>query len=277
MPEVFAGEMGELRSISTADGGTSLSTTVSYIQFPALSKAGDKKKGHLFITPRNFSTAVVAKYLLNPWITVLTTTDAMKTVTDYSIEAQDNSTSTSVTLSSLPAYVNELSGGFFLIGSHTPFGGAYFDMDGTNSTGSTVLSVYYPNHGKVWTTTGATVTGVTSSVAFDQDGLVYWTPSSSWGAFKLTDLYPNTPEAYYTRVPMFWTQWRCTQVLDSSTTVDSITAYNRSTNYSEWLEGQHFEEKIDYGFGGYGCIQALTNAGTANLIVNLAQLKEGEF
>lgn len=275
MPEIWAGELGELRSISTADGGTALSTTATYIQFPALAKAGDKKKAHLFITPRNFATAVTAKYLLNPWLTVLKTTDGVATVpVDYSIEAQDSSTSTSVTLSSMPLY--STTGGFVLIGSHEKFGGAYFDMDGTNSTASTVLSVYYRNT-VGWADTSATVSGVTSSVAFDQDGLVYWTVPSDWTSAKLKDIYPITAGKYYAEIPLFWTQWRCTHVMDTSVTVDAITAYNRSTTYSEWLEGQVFEEKMEYGFGGFGCIQAIVGAGTANLIVNVAQVKDGGF
>lgn len=274
MGEVYAGQLGEARSISTADGGTALTTTVSYIQFPAIANGGESRKGHLFITPRNFSTAVVAKWLPNPFLTVLVTTNGMATHTDYSVEAQDASTSTSVTLSSLPAY--STTGGFMLIGSHEPFGGAYFDMDGANSAAGTALTVYFSDT-VGWSSASATVTGVTSSVALDQDGLVYWTPSSLWKPKTLRSLYPYIPKSYYSDIPMFWTQWRCDAALDTSTTVDSITAYNRSTAYVELIEGQAFEERIQYGFGGFGCIQALTNAGTANLIVNLAQAKEGAF
>lgn len=279
MPEVWAGELGELRSSSTAGGGTALTTTATYIQFPALSKAGEKKKAHLFLTPRNYATAVVAQIITNPWLTILKTSDSMATLpTDYSLEAQDNDTGTSVTLSSLDTLAN---GDWLLVGSHQKFRGVYCDVDGTNGSGTAALTVEYWN-GSVWVSLSAT-DGTSSTRSFDQDGLVSWTVPAAWRTTTFRSLYPDrsvqlsSANLYYSDVPLFWTRWSESAALDSSVTVDAMLAANRSTGYSCWIFGQTLEERIAYGFGGLGCIEAKTDAGTANLIVNVATIHEAEF
>lgn len=70
--DVVAGPVGELRAASTAGGGTALSTTAAFIQLPLGAH-------HVFIAPRNFSTAVVAKVAFNPWLWVLKTSDGLGT------------------------------------------------------------------------------------------------------------------------------------------------------------------------------------------------------
>jgi hypothetical protein len=62
---------------------------------------------------------------------------------DNSDVAQDGSTATSVTLSSFA------SGRALYVGSAIPFRGAHIDVDGANSTGSTVITVSYWN-GAEW-------------------------------------------------------------------------------------------------------------------------------
>lgn len=273
-PEVFAGQLGEFRATSTADGGTALSTTATHIQFPALTKAGDSKKCHLFITPRNFATAVVAKFAVNPWLTVLKTTDSGATYTDYSIEAQDNSTSTDVTLSSLDT---EANGDWLLVGSHIPFGGVTLDVDSTNSTGSRTLTIAYANKGKAWTSYSLTYS-VAWTTAFDADTAITWTADSNWGAAFVKDLFPYTGGEYFTKIPLFWTKWTVSGALDSSTTLNSMLSANAGgAVYGELLSGQALEQVAKYGFTGFGNVAALTNAGTANLIVNVATMAGGEF
>lgn len=272
MPEIWAGSLGEERALTTADGGTALTSTAGYIQFPALSKAGDYKQGHLNFTPRNFSTAVVVQVQLNPWLTILKTTNSMATrPTDYSIEAQDASTDTSVTLSSLDTVAN---GDWVLVGSHIPFGGFYCDVDSANTTATTTVTVSYWN-GSAWTDTSDT-DGTKSSTHLDQDGAITWTASSLWHPNALSEIYQNiTFDAYYKDVPMYWTRWEVDKALSATVTIDAITAVNRSSAVAEYISGQTKEQKIKWGFGGLGNIAALTNAGTANLIVNLAV--EGVF
>lgn len=271
--EVVAGMLGEIQAISTADGGTALTTTAGHIQFPAISEAGKTMNGHIFITPRNFATAVVAKFKLNPWLTVLKTTDAMATVpTDYSLAAQDAATGTDVTLSSLDTVAN---GDWVLIGSHEKFRGFYCDVDGTNSTASVTATV--SEWRGSWVDSSDT-DGTSGSTALDQDGLIYWTPSTTWQKVSFRTLYPQiTATNYYSDIPMYWVRYEVDKAIDSSVTLNSLVSANRDTHYAELVLMQKLEERINWGFGGFGNIEALTNAGTASLIVNVATIREGAF
>lgn len=134
--EVIDSPLGELRAASTASGGTALSTTAKSYGLPLGTR-------WLSLYPRNFSTAVVARVSLNPWLTILVSTDNMASVgklTDVSNDAQDASTSTTITLNSLAAATGEV-----WMGSHIPFRGAYIDVQNTNSTATTALTVKYWN------------------------------------------------------------------------------------------------------------------------------------
>ena len=65
---------------------------------------------------------------------------------------------------------------------------------------------------------------------------------------------------------------------DTSVTMNSLVAANRSTAYLELIAGQPWEERVQVGeIGGIGCIEAKVNAGTGNLIVNVATERGGEF
>ena len=221
------------------------------------------------ITPLNFSTAVAIRVAFNPWLVVLKTSDGMaKAPSDYSQLVQDNDTDTSAVLSSMSTPAN---GDWLLIGAHVPFRGVYFDMDGTNGAGTATVVVYYWN-GTQWVTTSATVTGIRSSRIFDQDGLAYWTVPSAWTPSTITQMYPNTNfsiEPYYQNVPIYWTKWELDAAIsDTSVTVDRMYAANRSTSYMELVSGQMVSKDIYQGFGGTGCVEARTDAGTANLVVN---------
>lgn len=116
--EVFAGAVGEFRTASTAAGGTALTTTATFIAIP-------DGTHHVFITPRNFATAVVAKVAFNPYIQVLKTANSMVAFTDYSKYAQDGDAATDVDLDSLDTLAN---GDFLLVGSELPFRGVYVDV-----------------------------------------------------------------------------------------------------------------------------------------------------
>lgn len=274
MPEVWAGQLGEIRAASPGNG-TALTTTATFIQLPL-------KTSHIFITPRNFSTAVVARVFLNPWLVVLKTTDNMVTALDYSRAAQDADATTDIDVSSLSTLAN---GDFLLIGSHLPFRGVYVDVDGTNAAGTAALDVFYWE-GR-WTDASDT-DGTFSTRVFAQDGLVYWTVSTTWQMAKLNDLYPNLPrlipnsingETTAYPMPLYWTRWSVdAAITDSSVTFNSMVSANRDTAYAELTLGQLFEERIKHGdIGGHGCVEALTDAGTANLIVNVATDHDGRF
>jgi len=266
--EVLSGQLGETRRASTADGGTALTTTAVFIQLPTNTQ-------HINLTPRNFVTAVVAKFLLNPWLIVLKTTDGMTgKPTDYSKAAQDGSTSTSVDVGSLGIVT---SGDFLLVGSHIPFRGVSIDVDAANTVGTATTTVSYWN-GASWLTTSAT-DATNSTMTFAVDGTVTWTVPTGWHAARLIDLYPNHTLSYYSTPQLYWTRWEVSAALaDTTITFNSMLAMNRSTAYFELLSGQNHERTVSHGrIGGIGCIETLTNAGTGNVIVNVSTARDGEF
>src|SRR3990167_2078517 len=123
--EIWAVEAGESRAASTASGGTALSTTLVTVGFPLGTRL-------VSLIPRNFASgAVVLRYLLNPWLTVLKTQDAFATPgISYSNAAQDNDTATDVNLDAL----GTLAGGDALwVGVAAPFRGAAADVDTVNA------------------------------------------------------------------------------------------------------------------------------------------------
>ena len=254
--KINLGKPGEFRVSSTASAGTALTTTASYTQL----LDGTER---VFITPRNFSTAVLIKVNFNPYLVVLKTLDGMTTIpTDYTSAAQDNSTSTDIDLSSLST---RSAGDFLLVGAHEKFRGCYMDVDSTNSTESVTLTVSYWN-GQSWVDTANT--DGWSATAFDQDGLTYWTVPDAWRKATIKTLYEFCPHFEYTYTDLYWTRWEIDTDVDSSVTLNSMLAANRSATYGELVEGQCISANIYKGVGGIGCIEALTNDGTANLVVN---------
>jgi hypothetical protein len=345
--EVLSGGLGEIRAVSTAGGGTALSTTAVYIPLTY------QNAHHLFITPRNFATAVVAKFSLNPWLTVLKTADAMATApTDYSVYAQDGAVSPVITLSALGTYAN---GDYVLLGSHAPIRGFRGELTANVNVDASVMTVYYWN-GTAWADTSATDGTISpAGTTLGADGIVYWTPPTAIRAGKLVDMlascttgtgtvtsspvalkpernvitmtvtgtctvclppgatgyarsgtatvvgspqslvagnntvditattgtlfidYSITTPIAQAYISQYWYQVRFSVALDAATTLEALLAMNQSTAYAELISGQTFEEKINVGPGGFGCVEALTDAGTANLIVNVAAANGGRL
>ena len=271
--EVIAGAVGEIRAASAANG-TALTTTATFIQLPLNTK-------HITVTPRNFATAVVVRWNRNPWLVVLKTTDNMLGLpTDYSKVAQDADAATDVVVSSLGALAD---GDFLLIGSHQRFRGVYIDVDGTNGAGTATLAVAYWN-GSAWVDVSTLSDGTNGgNRVFEQDGIVTWDVPTPWAKASLPSIYPafvnKQPEAYYADVPLYWVRLSVSAALtDTAVTFNSLVAANRSTAYAELVSGQTWEEQVKHGeIGGIGCIEALTDAGTANLLVNVATRQGGEF
>jgi len=268
--EVVESPLGEIRAASTAAGGTALTTTLATIGLPLNTK-------WVSLTPRNFSTAVVAQVLLNPWLTVLKTQDAFATIgTDYSNAAQDGSASTDVSLDALGTLAN---GDALWVGSHVPFAGASIDVDTVNAVSNTLTVTYWD--GVAMTTTAAT-DNTDTGASLAQDGTVTWTVPTAWKAANLNDILAalsmaggKWPGQEYNS-QMYWTRWVWSAALTASTSLNSLHSLNRSTAYAELISGIPFPLKIRRGIDGVGCIQAKTDAGTANLIVNCASL-DGNF
>jgi hypothetical protein len=255
----LAAPLGELRAASTAAGGTALTTTAQVIPFPA-------GTAYATVEGRNYTTAVVSKVALVPWLTILKTADLLATATDYSSEAQDADAATDVTLSSLDTFAN---GDAVYIGSHLPFRGVLCDVDAANGTASVLSADYWDgNSWEALTVTDGTASG---GATFAVDGAITWTMPTDWATTPLADAVATTGAAVpHRRAQLYWARLKVSAALDSSTTLNSMYALARSTAYAELVTGRLLEFGITRGHGGVAGVEALTNAGTANLIVNVA-------
>ena len=267
--ETLSGPLGEVRS-ATAAAGLAITTTPQFTQLPP----GTDK---VMMVARNFTTAVVAQIAMNPYLIVLKTTDALQSAaaaTDYSSAAQDASIATDVVLSSLDTAANL---DFLYVGAKWPFRGVSIDVDSTNSVAS-VLTVKYWN-GTAWGTISATDGTISAATTMAVDGNVTWTVPTDWVHNSLTKIGDALGTAAIPHIgdDLYWTRWEVSVALDSSTTLNSMLSMNRSTAYMELIPSQTFEERISVGPDGIGCVEARTDAGTANLIVNVATKAQSGF
>lgn len=234
--------LGELRGLSTTDGGTALSTTKARILIP-------EGTAHLFITPRNFSTAVVAQISLLPYLSVFKTEDDGATFDDYSSEAQDNDAATDVTLSSLDAAAD---GGYLYVGAHRKFAGLTVDVDAANGTASVMTVKYWD--GVQWTDISDTDNTASGGATFAVDGDITWAIPTVWQKSSVN------------RRKLYWVRIEVSVALDSSTTLNSLWPMPAFTT-AELVSGQTLELSVLPGAYGFRAVQAETDAGTANLVI----------
>lgn len=272
--EILSGPLGEVRSATTAAGGTALTSTAARIVLPRGTK-------QITLIPRNFGgspAAIVVQFNLNPWLTIFKTTDALAdqaNITDYSDNAQDNSTSTDVTLSSLgTAAQND----FVYVGSYVPFGGVTIDVDAANGTAS-VLTVKYRKSDNTWADITATDGTTSGGASLAIDGSVTWTVPTDWITTRLRDTADTKLQLGLTMTEMYWTRWEFSGGLDSSTTQNSWISINRDTTYAEIPAGMTWEQAVTVGPGGIYSVTAKTDTSgaTANLIINCATRQGGHF
>ncbi len=63
---------------------------------------------------------------------------------------------------------------------------------------------------------------------------------------------------------LYWTRWEFSAALDSTVDLVQLRALNRSTDYPGLIEGEAFDQLVGNDFA---CVEALTDAGTANLVM----------
>lgn len=262
--EVLPGARGEVRAASTAGTGSALTTSAVYIQFLPGTK-------FVWLYGRNYSTAVGINWIKCPYLAVVLTADSLATGTDVTGKVQDASTSTTLTLSSMDTAAN---GDYLYVGSEQQFRGVYVDVGSTNSNAS-VLTVNYWN-GTAWTTTSATDNTASGGATIAVDGTVTWTLPTDWAQTTLVDAgdSPGTTFPYRTK-RMYWTRWQVSAALDASVTVLSMTAMNRLATYATLPTSTVWDEKVQHGMGGWSGIEAATDAGTANIVVNCGATEGG--
>ncbi len=263
----------EIRAASTAGGGTVLSTTLALISLPI---GGD----WLTLIPRNFVTAVVAQYALNPWLTIIATTDALATpvravdgatsvgnTDDISKEMQDGD---SVDYA-IGGFSTAAANNYIYAGSWLPFRGAQVALNDKNDVAK-VLTVKYPGLTGGWSDISATDGTDSGGDSLKVDGDVTWAVPAAWKATSLLAQGDTTIRETWSTANLFWTRWEWSAGAGVLDTTDLVTmrALNRSTNYFELPEGVAFSEAAISGPSGFSCVEALVNAGSGNLIVNAA-------
>ncbi len=267
--EILGANLGHQRRTGAASGvaGT---TTAAFTPFI-------KGTEHINLEPRNFaSSAAIIKFAFCPYLVILKADSADGLgghLEDNSDVAQDGSTATSVDLSAFA------SGRALYVGSAIPFRGAHIDVDGANSTGSTVITVSYWN-GAEWVDSSDTDGTISGGISLAQDGAITWTVPSAWQLSTLDKLASAAGESLdssgqkYKDTNMYWTKWTWDQNMDAAVTLDHILGINESTAYSELTASTAFEGRIHHGFGsnGVGGIELLTNTGTANVLVTCSAM-----
>lgn len=270
-------EFSEIRGgLVATDGGFALTTTLQCIDIPF-------GADWMSLTARNFVNCGTVKFAINPYLTIIATTNSLTTpvkiggvtvvseeTRDLSAELQDGDI-TDIAIDSFPTATN---GGYFYIGAPIPFRGVYVDIGTDPNATSNDLTCYYWNDGWVdLSDTDATDTGASFAV----DGTVTWTVPTAWKKDSLVNAGATTLKESYSISKQYWTRWEWSAAMEAGADIMQIQALNRSTNYAQLIEGQSIEQRIHTGSSGIsvGNIEALTNAGSANLVVNCASVSFG--
>lgn len=260
--------------LAGAANGVALTTTAALTGFHQGTK-------HITLIPRNFATAVVARFAYCPYLIILKTHDALVSrPLDYTTVAQDGSTATSVVLTSLPTLA---SGGAVWVGSAVPFRGAHIDVDSANDQANN-LTVHYPLLGSLALTDISDTDNTDTGASLAQDGTVTWTVPADWQLAGLRDICNanairiNAANFRYSDGLYFWTRWTWNATMGTAVTLDHILGLNESTAYAEFPVGLSKMERIHMGLGrsGVAGIELLTDAGTGNMLINCAAL-DGYF
>lgn len=270
----IAAELTDLRAASDAGGGTVINSTSKVIELPFGSSWID-------ITARNFVAAVVTQFALCPRLTIISTTDLLSTTAytskqeptalatyptqDISNEMQDGDAE-NFAIDALDTIANNNA---IYVGSAVPFRGVAVTIGDPNSTAK-VLTVKYPV-AKTWTDisdSDGTETGGTTTLA--QDGSVTWTVPNPWTRTSLVGIGDTTIKESWSIANLYWTRWEVNGALDASCDIRTMIGLNKSTAYPELIEGKSLEFAVDTDYTA--AVEALTDAGTANIIINVAVL-----
>ena len=278
--DIQAAPFGEIR-LAGAANGVALSTTAAFTPFPIGSQ-------YLILSPRNFATAVVARYSLNPFLIVLKTTDALvaaSNATDASRNMQDGDTGTSLSLNSFDTAAN---GDYIYVGSHIPFRGVRVIIGSANAV-ATTLTVKYWKSDSTWASITPTDGTASGGATFATSGNVTWTVPTDWVTAALNTAFAGggTGDTTLLSLPgpginpalektVYWTRWETNAAFTNPTSATGMMAMNRATTYAEIATGVTREWRIKtHAFPGIGCVEALTDAGTGNLLIEVATIGVG--
>lgn len=288
--EIYPGPIGEIRANTTAGTGTALSTTPIFVTLP---------DGTFLVRlwVRNWTTTTIAaRVALNPYLEIIKTTDTFATignVSDGSVVLQDTQSTTTFNLA-----LNTLAAGTALyVGSHLPFRGLNVVMDGANVNAVvSALTVKYWKNTNAWTAVAGLTDGTaTAGATLAKTGTITWTVPTDWerAALGASNQQGNAGigetltlgNVAYSQFPLYWLRCEVAAQLTAGTAAQTVTAMNRVTSYWDiplpltgdgTTAGQAgaqtlpFDFLVERGPFGVGCIEAATQASTANLIVDVA-------
>lgn len=199
---------------------------------------------------------------------VLRTQDALVTnPTDVSHELQDGDT-TDVAFDAQSTAANN---DFIYVGAHLPFRGVRITVGSDPQNTASALTVKYWN-GAAWTDISVTDGSDSGGVSHTQTGDATWTVPATWTKSSLNRIGDTLlTSGSWAIASLYWTRWEFSATTEATWNVASYYSLNRSTAYAELLSGQNYEQALQAeGPGGIAAVEALTDAGTANLIVNVA-------
>jgi hypothetical protein len=223
--------------------------------------------------PRNFAGGgVIARFALNPFLVVVRTADGGANLSDVSEVVQNAEDAGVLDLASFDTLAN---GDALYMGAHLPFSGVRFDGTLFNVNASTLTVEYW--NGSRWVDLTATDGSAAAGATFGQDGNVIWTVPVSWMPGALHRILGTPGRTPHGDATLFWTRWTVSAALDATVTVANLLSINRSTTYAgiASVETQPVALSVHWGPNGIGAIEALTDAGTANLVINAATRADG--
>jgi len=206
--------------------------------------------------------------LAPPLILCCKTADNEVTFTDYTTEATDKSTSTSVTLSSLNTAAN---GNYWYVFCKEPFGGIWVDVDSANGTASVMSGYYWAGS---WIDVSITDGSASGGACLAIDGAITWTVPSVWQSAFLSDLFPG---ATISNLPslakldkLYGIRFQVSAQVDSSTTLDEVAILEDATTYpAGWFQA---DTDISYNINrdNSGCLEYYDAVGSKTLYLTYA-------
>lgn len=274
--QIISAPLGEIKA-ATVDGTSAAYTTAGHLLTAAATgvKLVQLPIGARYaqLIPRNFSTAVAVRYALNPYLAVVKTSDAFATSANVSHGSEtcqdaDNSTKFVVGMNT------GANAGYFYLGAHVPFRGVCVNVGTTNSAAATMSVAYWS--GATWSSVSGLTDGtLNTGNTFGQDGNVTWTVPTDWTPAALrsvaTPVVPASVNIPHSSALLYWIRITVNANLTAAADVLNILALSRNSSaYAEMTSTDSVDFTFERGIGGLGCIEACTDAGTANLIVNVA-------
>ena len=256
--ETLPPEFTDFRAASTAGGGTAITSTKGIINLPFGSDS-------LHLLGNTYaSSAAVIQFLLSPRLTIIFTNDLLVSpdFSDLSDELQDGD-ATNVSFAGWDTLAN---GSALYVGSQVPFRGVSVVVGTTVQDVARVLTINYWDGG-AWVDLVNSEGTKDTADCLKQSGDETWTVPSAWTRASLKVIGATTRGDGPFADNLYWTQWTVKGALTDPFDLRDIVGLNRTSTYSELAEGVPLE--IGVRTSRTSAVEAKTNTGTANLIVNV--------